>query len=98
MGLSEDTISALSFQLWGFFSSKGLEAQRMAEIGLDPNDRRLNQTMQLVYEIDGFPQHLSMTCGGARGWPLPLFAQGLEGEAIDEPAAKMWSRITSPCG
>ncbi|PCH73539.1 MAG: error-prone DNA polymerase [Rhodobacteraceae bacterium] len=64
MGLSEDTISALSSQLWGFFSSKGLEAQRMAEIGLDPTDRRLNQTMQLVYEIDGFPRHLSQHVGG----------------------------------
>jgi error-prone DNA polymerase len=64
MGLSEDTISALSSQLWGFFSSRGLEAQRMAEIGLDPTDRRLNQTMQLVYEIDGFPRHLSQHVGG----------------------------------
>lgn len=64
MGLTEDTISALSSQLWGFFSSKGLEAQRMAEIGLDPTDRRLKQTMELVYEIDGFPRHLSQHVGG----------------------------------
>ena len=45
MGLSEDTISALSSQLWGFFSSKGLEAARMAEIGLDANDPHLQQTL-----------------------------------------------------
>ncbi|MCF6233919.1 MAG: error-prone DNA polymerase [Rhodobacteraceae bacterium] len=64
MGLTEDTISALSSQLWGFFSSKGLEAQRMTEIGLDPTDRRLNQTMQLVHEIIGFPRHLSQHVGG----------------------------------
>jgi error-prone DNA polymerase len=64
MGLTEDTISALSSQLWGFFSSKGLEARRMAEIGLDSNDRRLKQTMQLVYEIIGFPRHLSQHVGG----------------------------------
>jgi len=64
MGLTEDTISALSSQLWGFFSSKGLEAQRMAEIGLDPDDRRLKQTMELVYEIVGFPRHLSQHVGG----------------------------------
>ncbi|MFT7596524.1 MAG: error-prone DNA polymerase [Paracoccaceae bacterium] len=64
MGLTEDTISALSSQLWGFFSAKGLEAQRMAEIGLDPTDRRLKQTMELVYEIDGFPRHLSQHVGG----------------------------------
>ncbi|MGB7243056.1 MAG: error-prone DNA polymerase [Sulfitobacter sp.] len=64
MGLTEDTISALSSQLWGFFSTKGIEAERMAEIGLDPNDRRLQQTLDLVYEIDGFPRHLSQHVGG----------------------------------
>ncbi|WP_282061226.1 error-prone DNA polymerase [Roseobacter litoralis] len=64
MGLSEDTISALSSQLWGFFSTKGIEAERMAEIGLDANDRRLQQTLALVYEINGFPRHLSQHVGG----------------------------------
>ncbi|MCU9836424.1 error-prone DNA polymerase [Ruegeria sp. WL0004] len=64
MGLTEDTISALSSQLWGFFSTQGLEAQRMREIGLDPTDRRLQQTMALVYEIVGFPRHLSQHVGG----------------------------------
>ncbi|NRB35873.1 MAG: error-prone DNA polymerase [Rhodobacteraceae bacterium] len=64
MGLTEDTISALSSQLWGFFSTKGLEDERMAEIGLDPTDRRLQQTLALVYEINGFPRHLSQHVGG----------------------------------
>ncbi|WP_299371965.1 error-prone DNA polymerase [uncultured Tateyamaria sp.] len=64
MGLTEDTISALSSQLWGFFSTKGLEAERMAEIGLDFRDRRLQQTIELVYEINGFPRHLSQHVGG----------------------------------
>ena len=39
MGLSQDTIGALSSQLWGFFSTNGLEEQRMREIGLDPLGR-----------------------------------------------------------
>lgn len=64
MGLTEDTISALSSQLWGFFSTKGIEAERMAEIGLDANDKRLQQTLALVYEINGFPRHLSQHVGG----------------------------------
>ena len=64
MGLSQDTIGAMSSQLWGFFSAKGLEDQRMREIGLDPADRRLQQTMELVYEIGGFPRHLSQHVGG----------------------------------
>ncbi|MFK7745678.1 MAG: error-prone DNA polymerase [Roseobacter sp.] len=64
MGLTEDTISALSSQLWGFFSTKGIEAERMAEIGLDARDKRLQQTLALVYEINGFPRHLSQHVGG----------------------------------
>ncbi len=64
MGLSRDTIGALSSQLWGFFSTRGLERERMAEIGLDPDDRRLMLTMDLIYEIIGFPRHLSQHVGG----------------------------------
>ncbi len=59
MGLTDDTISALSSQLWGFFATSGLEDHRLREIGLDPSDRRLAQTMSLIYEIIGFPRHLS---------------------------------------
>ena len=64
MGLSQDTISALSSQLWGFFSSGQVARDRMREIGLDPDDRRLRQTMELVDEIEGFPRHLSQHVGG----------------------------------
>ncbi|WP_085793221.1 error-prone DNA polymerase [Roseivivax jejudonensis] len=64
MGLSQDTIGALSSQLWGFFSTNGLEEQRMREIGLDPEDHRLRLTMELIFEIQGFPRHLSQHVGG----------------------------------
>lgn len=64
MGLSQDTISALSSQLWGFFSTGAVERERMREIGLDPDDPRLKQTMALVHEIEGFPRHLSQHVGG----------------------------------
>ena len=64
MGLSQDTIGALSSQLWGFFSTNGLEEHRMREIGLDPNDHRLKLTMELIFEIIGFPRHLSQHVGG----------------------------------
>lgn len=64
MGLTEDTISAMSSQLWGFFSAKGVEAERMREIGLDPDSRRLQLTLQLVEQIIGFPRHLSQHVGG----------------------------------
>jgi len=64
MGLSEDTVAALSSQLWGFHGKSGTEDARLREIGLDPTDRRLRQTLDLVDEIMGFPRHLSQHVGG----------------------------------
>ena len=64
MGLSDDTLSALSSQLWGFFSADAVEDRRFREIGLDPDDPRLQQTMSLIYEVQGFPRHLSQHVGG----------------------------------
>ena len=64
MGLSEDTLSALSSQLWGFGARGELARTRLREIGLDPDDRLLRQTLDLVREIEGFPRHLSQHVGG----------------------------------
>ncbi len=64
MGLTEDTISAISSQLWGFFDTSGTADQQLREIGLDPTDRRLAQTLELIFEIQGFPRHLSQHVGG----------------------------------
>ncbi|MCG6882248.1 MAG: PHP domain-containing protein, partial [Silicimonas sp.] len=64
MGLTEDTIGAISSQLWGFFDTSGMAEQQLREIGLDPTDRRLALTLQLIFEIQGFPRHLSQHVGG----------------------------------
>jgi error-prone DNA polymerase len=64
MGLTEDTLSAMSSQIWGFGRAKEMEETRLREIGLDPTDRRLRQTMDLIQEIQGFPRHLSQHVGG----------------------------------
>lgn len=63
MGLTADTIGALSSQIWGW-GGGGIEAARLAEIGLDASDPRLAQTLALVAEIQGFPRHLSQHVGG----------------------------------
>ena len=63
MGLSRDTVAALSSQIWGW-STGGVPEERIREIGLDPGDRRLALTMSLVEEIIGFPRHLSQHVGG----------------------------------
>jgi error-prone DNA polymerase len=64
MGLSEDTLAAMSSQIWGWGGPGAVTETRLAEIGLDPKDRRLRQTMQLIDEIQGFPRHLSQHVGG----------------------------------
>lgn len=63
MGLSGDTISALSSQLWGW-GANGMPEDQLRELGLDPNEPRLKQTLELVDQIVGFPRHLSQHVGG----------------------------------
>jgi DNA-directed DNA polymerase III PolC len=63
MGLSQDTVAALSSQIWGWGNASIAEG-RLAELGLDPEERRLRLTMELVDEIVGFPRHLSQHVGG----------------------------------
>ena len=63
MGLSEDSVSALSSQVWGW-SDKDISAIRVKAAGLDINDTRLKQTIELTHQIMGFPRHLSQHPGG----------------------------------
>ena len=63
MGLSEDAVGALSSQVWGW-TSKGIAKERIAAAGLDSNDRRMMQTVELTHQLIGFPRHLSQHPGG----------------------------------
>ncbi|MEY4764685.1 MAG: polymerase [Pseudomonadota bacterium] len=48
----------------------GMQAERMAELGLDPASRRMQQWLELAHTLTGFPRHLSQHTGGfviARG-------------------------------
>ena len=63
MGLSVDTVSAIAGQTWRV-SSEGIDPKQLTELGLDPTDRRLRQTLELTREIVGFPRHLSQHVGG----------------------------------
>ena len=64
MGLSADTVAAMSSQIWGWGSPAGTGEGRLREIGIDPADRRLALTLRLIAEIQGFPRHLSQHVGG----------------------------------
>ncbi len=63
MGLSGDTISMLVSQVWGW-SKDGIPAERVREVGLDPDDLRLAMCLTLARELYGFPRHLSQHVGG----------------------------------
>jgi len=63
MGLSQDVIARVAGQIWGWSSSAPGE-DRLREAGLDPADRRIRLTLQLIGEIIGFPRHLSQHVGG----------------------------------
>ena len=90
MGLSEDTLSAMSSQIWGFGSSKAMNEARLAEIGLDPADRRLQQTLNLIQEIQGFPRHLSQHVGGF------IITEGRLDELVPIENATMEDRTVIP--
>jgi len=63
MGLSQDVTANLSGQIWGI-SGAGVDPKRLRELGLNPADRRLAQTIRLIREIIDFPRHLSQHVGG----------------------------------
>ena len=63
MGLSADIVSALSSQVWGW-SNRGIAKERVVAAGLNINDKRMIQTLELTHELIGFPRHLSQHPGG----------------------------------
>ena len=63
MGLSTDITANLSGGRWGSTGS-GVTVDEMQAIGLNPDDHRLRQTMDIIKEITGFPRHLSQHVGG----------------------------------
>jgi error-prone DNA polymerase len=63
MGLSVDVVSALASQVWGV-STSDLGDERAKSAGLDLQDQRLRQTLELAKQIIGFPRHLSQHVGG----------------------------------
>ena len=63
MGLSTDSVSALTKLVWGW-SNDAMRDQQIREAGLDPDDISLKRTLELAAELTGFPRHLSQHVGG----------------------------------
>jgi DNA-directed DNA polymerase III PolC len=92
MGLSRDTVAAMSSQVWGW-GVDALPEERLVELGLDPADRRLAQTMALVDEIIGFPRHLSQHVGGFVMTEGPLDALvPIENAAMEDRTVICWDK------
>ncbi len=64
MGLSEDTVAALSGMVWGTHGGGALPERHVREAGLDPTDPLLGRVIALTSELIGFPRHLSQHVGG----------------------------------
>jgi len=63
MGLSGDTLDALSRCAWGG-EDGALAAEQIREAGLDPAERTIRMTLALARELIGFPRHMSQHPGG----------------------------------
>ena len=63
LGLSLDRVDALAKQVEGYSREDQL-AERMNDVGIDPNSQTGRQLDHLVNEIIGFPRHLSQHVGG----------------------------------
>jgi len=64
MGLSEDTITALTGMVWGTASGGALPEKHVRAAGLDPKEPLLTRVLELAHELMGFPRHLSQHVGG----------------------------------
>jgi error-prone DNA polymerase len=62
-GLSTDAIDAMNELSWGWYSKK-LNADRVKELGFDPNEPTLKKVLEIAGELMGFPRHLSQHVGG----------------------------------
>ncbi len=92
MGLSVDLVGRLSGQIWGW-SQEGVAEQRVRELGLDPTERRMAQTIGLARDLIGTPRHLSQHVGGFVMTEGPLSALvPIENAAMEGRTVIEWDK------
>jgi error-prone DNA polymerase len=92
LGLSPDVTAALSGSVWGW-SEDGIDPARLAELGLDARDARLQLCLDLSRQLIGFPRHLSQHPGGfliTRGRLDELCT--IENAAMEERTIISWDK------
>ncbi|MEM9410222.1 MAG: error-prone DNA polymerase [Planctomycetota bacterium] len=92
LGLSLDRVDALAKHVEGYSQEENF-AQRMREVGIDPETRVGGQLYHLVNEIISFPRHLSQHVGGM------VITQGrldelvpVENAAMDDRTVIQWDK------
>jgi error-prone DNA polymerase len=88
-GLSLEQVDRLSQSIIHWESNEA-SAQRLADLGFDPESDRLKQVVRCARELEGFPRHLSIHVGG-----FVLSAAPLEEVTPIEPA-RMLDRTVLP--
>ncbi len=90
LGLDEPTLRALtkSLQWWD-----GVDAERLADAGLDPRSAKVRQWLALARELLGFPRHLSQHVGGFVISEGPLSSLvPIENAAMPERTVIQWDK------
>jgi len=92
MGLSLDCVDRLAKSL-GWWDRAGIPADRLRELGLDPEDRTLRLVLALAGQIQGFPRHLSQHVGGFVITRGPLCESvPIENAAMDDRTIIEWDK------
>ncbi|MCP4807941.1 MAG: DNA polymerase III subunit alpha [Proteobacteria bacterium] len=81
MGLSLDQVDRLAKNM-DWWDEGGPSIERVAEVGLDPTDMRIEHALELAVAVQGFPRHLSIHVGG-----FVISEQPLRHRCPIEPAA-----------
>ena len=89
-GLSMDQVDRLSGTLTHGWEGVEVPAERVREMGLDPQDARIEQVFEIARQIQRFPRHLSIHVGG-----FVLSSSSLSEVAPVEPA-RMPGRTVIP--
>ncbi len=92
LGLDLDTIERVAkHHVW--WDGKGIQTERLLELGLDPQSRLIQQWQELSHTLMGFPRHLSQHTGGfviAKG-PLCQMVP-IENAAMPERSIIQWDK------
>jgi error-prone DNA polymerase len=92
MGLSLDLVDRMARQL-DWWDGGIVSKERIAEMGLDPEDPTIRMTLELAHEILGFPRHLSQHVGGFIITEGPLEEMvPIENAAMDDRTVIEWDK------